>query len=124
MSTLITVTGLDGGKVQIEGESVYRVTHAMAADSATAHTRVDFEGGLQETDEPVDRLVGDLQAAGVRMIRLKAPSGAPVCLNPTAITAVMSAQIDVDAPGAQAAVTVAGHRQAVAETASQVEAML
>ena len=117
---LIFITNLDGSAVQVRAGGVWRITHGLPDEAGVPNVRVDYEGGLQETDEPVARLLTDLTAAHVPMVRLTTPAVTAVYLNPSAVTSVQAAVVDVDAPGANSAIIVAGHRQAVVETPAEV----
>jgi len=117
---LITITALDGSAVQVAAEGVWRIAHGLPDETGASHVRVDYEGGLQETDEAIARLLTDLAGAHVVLVRLTTPAATAVYLNPKSVTSVQPATEGVDAPGANAAVMVAGHRQAVVETPAEV----
>ena len=119
----IAISALDGSVVQVSADGVYRITHGFD-EAGTPHVLVDFDGGQQETDESVAKLLTDLQAAKVTLVRFTTPVGLAVYINPEAVTAIQAAQAGEDAPGARAAITVGGHHQAVVETPDEVRAAL
>ncbi len=87
MAAFLKIVTLAGGIVSIAAESVWRIAHAVPDDAGTAHTQIDYDGGLQLTDEPPAKLVADLTAAGVKMITLTAPDQSTIYLNAADVTA-------------------------------------
>jgi hypothetical protein len=124
MAAFIDISTLNGSVVAVAAQSVWRITHGGADAAGAVHTQVDFDGGQQLTDGSAATLVAALAAAGVKMLRLAAPDQSTIYLNAAEVTAVAPAMAGVDAPGAQSAIMVAGHRQAVTETPAEVRALL
>ena len=115
----IEITNLDGTVIEARAEGVWRILQAVANEAGATHTTVDFDGGEQETDEPIARLLTALSAAKTVLVRLTTPARSAVYLNPTAVTGVRPAEPGIDAPGALCAITVGGHRQAVLESPAE-----
>jgi hypothetical protein len=120
----ISISALDGSPVEVAAAGIWRITHGLPDESGASHVRVDYDGGIQETDEAMARLLTDLAGAHVVLVRLTTPAATAVYLNPKSVTSVQAAMDDADAPGANATVIVAGHRQAVVETPAEVMAAL
>ena len=124
MAAFINISTLNGGVVAVAAQSVWRIAHGVADAAGAVHTQFDFDGGQQLTDESAATLAAALASAGVKMIRLSAPDLSTIYLNAAEVTAIAPAMAGVDAPGAQSAIMVAGHRQAVTQTPADVQAAL
>ncbi len=120
----ITISTLFGDIITISAAGVWRILQGTLNEAGATHTLVDYDGGQQETDEPISRLLAALAAAKIVLVRLTTPAHTAVYLNPTAVTGVQAAQAGIDAPGALSAITIAGHRQAVIESPAEASKAL
>jgi hypothetical protein len=120
----ISITDLDGCAVEVNADGVWRITHGLSDETGVSHVRVDYDEAILETDEAILRLLTDLAGAGIALVRLTTPAATAVYLNPAAVTAVQPAVEESDEPGVNAAVIVAGQRQAVVETPAEVMSAL
>jgi hypothetical protein len=120
----VNIPTLNGGQVHISADSVYRVTRGIQQAGGADLTRVDFGDEYQLTrmaGADVAKLLGD---AGATLIELTAPDGTNIFLSVAAIDSFRDADPHLDPPGAHAAVTVSGYRQAVRQTQDQVQQLL
>jgi hypothetical protein len=85
---------------------------------------VDCDDTILETDDAILRLLTDLAGADVVLVRFTTPAATAVYVNAKAVTAVQPADPETDEPGVNAAVVIAGQRQAVVETPAEVMAAL
>jgi hypothetical protein len=120
----VDIPTLNGGQVHISAGSVYRVTRGIQEAGGADLTRVDFGDEYQLSRMAAADVAKLLRDAAATLIELTAPDGTNIFLGVPAITSVRDADPHLDPPGAHAAVTVSGHRQAVRETQEQVQQIL
>jgi hypothetical protein len=117
----VDIPTLNGGHVDVAAGSVYRLTHGVPGGNGVTLTRVEFGGEFQLTQMLAKDVAQILNNAGAKLVELTAPDGTEVFLSVSAVTAVRAADPHSDPPGANAVVTVAGHRQAVQQTQAQLQ---
>jgi hypothetical protein len=120
----VDIPTLGGSHVHVAAGSVYRLTRSTQSGGGTTLTLVEFGDEFQLTQTPGADVARLLTDAGAKFVELTAPDGTEVFLSVSGVTAVRGADVHTDPPGANAVVTVSGHRQAVRQTQTQIEQRL
>jgi hypothetical protein len=111
---LVEITTLNSGTIYVAAGSVSRVTRGI--DNASGLTRTGSGNEHQFANVGVRETGQSLRTAGAKLPEFAAPDSSPVFLSVLSISAVRTADPNVDPPADDAVIAVAGQRQSVHQT--------
>jgi len=120
LTASISIAARGGSATDVPAEAVWRISHGMPDAAGDRPTLIEFDGGQVETDDALPQVLTALAGENVALVRLTTPSVAAVYINPSWVTAIGDPEPAIDAPNALTVVLVAGQRQPVVESASEV----